>query len=108
MEQLRRRRRQESRRARTPRRGAGQPTEADVESAPQPGGQVQVTWGPMTEHLDVAHMTVGDVYRLLRRPYNIAPTVRVNVNGGEATAHTRLEPGDTLEFVRLAGEKGVS
>ncbi len=89
----------------------GQPAGPPPENAAQPeataGGTVHLTWGPLTEDLDLAGMTVREVYRLLRQPYNLAPNVRVNVNGAGADAGTRLEAGDSLEFVRLAGEKGA-
>ena len=70
-------------------------------------GTVQITWGALIDDLEVAGMTVGEVQNLLQAAYNIAPGVRVNVNGEEADADTMLATGDALEFVRAAGEKGV-
>lgn len=70
-------------------------------------GTVQVTWGALIDDLEVAGMTVGEVQALLQAAYNIAPGVGVNVNGVEAGADTILATGDSLEFVRAAGEKGV-
>ena len=89
------------------RQPAGLPPENDAQPNTGGDGTVHLTWGPLTENLDLAGMNVGEVYRLLRQPYRLAPEVRVNVNGSEADADTRLEAGDSLEFVRLAGEKGA-
>ena len=88
-------------------RAATSPSEAPSQEgiAPQPSG-VRVQWGPMTDWLEVAGMTVGEVYRLLQRPYNLAPRVQPLVNHREVGADQRLAAGDELEFVRLAGEKG--
>lgn len=73
---------------------------------PEEEGLVQVVWGALMDDLEVAGMTVGEVHELLQLPYGIAPDADVNVNGIEATHDTRLEAGDELEFVRMAGEKG--
>ncbi len=70
-------------------------------------GTVQVTWGALIDDLEVVGMTVGEVQTLLATAYNLAPGVRVNVNGAEADADTLLVTDDSLEFVRAAGEKGV-
>jgi hypothetical protein len=70
-------------------------------------GTVQVTWGALIDDLEIAGMTVGDVQTLLQATYNIAPGVQTNVNGEEADADTLLATGDSLEFVRAAGEKGA-
>jgi hypothetical protein len=70
------------------------------------GGTVHITWGALVDDLEVADMTVGEVQNLLQDAYNIAPDVQINVNGVEVTANTRLSAGDSLEFVRAAGEKG--
>ena len=70
------------------------------------GGMVQVVWGPLVDDLDVAGMSVDEVATLLRDPYHLAPGAIATVNGVEADPSTRLVRGDTLEFVRAAGEKG--
>jgi sulfur carrier protein ThiS len=69
-------------------------------------GSVQVIWGSMTESLELADMNVGDVFRMLRAPFNIAPAVVALVNGDAVDAEHRLRAGDELEFTRPAGEKG--
>lgn len=70
------------------------------------GGMVQVVWGSLMDDLDVAGMSVDEVVTLLRDPYHLAPGAIATVNGVEADPSTRLNRGDTLEFVRAAGEKG--
>jgi len=68
---------------------------------------VQVTWGPVIEHMALAGMTVGAARDLLRRPMNIAPAAATLVDGRRVTAEHRLAAGETLEFVRPGGEKGA-
>ncbi len=97
MEQLRRRNRKED-----------DPTEIPVPASASaaPAGSVQVIWGSMTESLDLTDMNVGDVFRMLRAPFNIAPAVVALVNGDPVDAEYSLRAGDELEFTRPAGEKG--
>ena len=73
----------------------------------QAGGEVRVHWGAMSESLERGGLSVGDARELLTRPYHIPAEAQVTVNGVEAEAGQRLEAGDVLEFVRLAGEKGA-
>lgn len=80
---------------------------AETGSATAVGGAVEVIWGAMSETLDLAEMSVGEVFRMLRAPFNIAPTVAALVNGSPVDADHRLGLGDVLEFARAAGEKGV-
>lgn len=68
---------------------------------------VQVIWGPIAEHIAVAGMTAAEARALLQGPYNIAPHANMLVNGAPVSRTQRLAAGDTLEFVRLAGEKGA-
>ncbi len=99
MEQLRRRNRKEDDPTATP-----PPALASASAAP--AGSVQVIWGSMTENLDLTDMNVGDVFRMLRAPFNIAPAVVALVNGDPVDAEHSLRAGDELEFTRPAGEKG--
>jgi hypothetical protein len=81
--------------------GAGQPqTQAPT--------NVQVNWGFNEERMDLQDLSVEAAYELLRGHLNIAPDVIATVNGTEATPGQRLIAGDTLEFVRAAGEKGAA
>lgn len=86
------------------------PTTAPSEVAPEAraaGGSVQVIWGAMAETLDLGEFTVGEAFRMLRAPFNIAPAVNALVNGTAVDGEHRLTRGDVLEFARPAGEKGV-
>jgi hypothetical protein len=69
---------------------------------------VTVIWGPIAKELDIRGMTVDGAYRALRVPLNIPARVRPLVNGRVAGPGERLSPGDVLEFVRAAGEKGAA
>ncbi len=100
MEQLRRRNRKEDDATSMP-----PPALASASAGAQPGS-VQVIWGSMTENLDLTGMNVGDVFRMLRAPFNIAPAVVALVNGDPVDADHSLRAGDELEFTRPAGEKG--
>jgi hypothetical protein len=108
MEQLRRHRREEPRCEPDP--SIGRAGRAEVEREIESTGDastVEVIWGAWTDDLDVIGLTVAEVYRLLRQPYRIAPGVNANLNGVRVAPDTRLESGDSLEFVRAAGEKGA-
>jgi sulfur carrier protein ThiS len=87
--------------------GASPPT-AQPRTLPAGGGSVQVIWGSMTESLELADMSVGDVFRMLQAPFNIAPAVAALVNGDPVDGEHQLQAGDELEFTRPAGEKGGS
>lgn len=97
MEQMRRRTRREE---------GPPPIPPQAAALAATGGSVQVIWGSMTESLELAEMNVGDVFRMLRAPFNIAPAVVALVNGDPVDAEHRLSAGDQLEFTRPAGEKG--
>ena len=79
---------------------------APERALPAASGNVQVIWGSMTESLELAEMSVGDVFRMLQAPFNIAPAVAALVNGDAVDGEHRLRAGDELEFTRPAGEKG--
>ena len=102
MEQMRRQRRPAAPEA------APEPSEAPrAQASGGASSSVQVIWGATAETFDLAEMTVGDAYRLLRAPFNIAPAVAALVNGRTTDADHRLVAGDVLEFARPAGEKGA-
>ena len=100
MERLRRHRREETA------AGPGAPDTGGLGAATAAGG-IQVIWGPLTDRIEAANMTVGEIFRLLRVPFNIAPQAAALVNGELADPDRRLAEGDTLEFARRAGEKGA-
>ncbi|MCP5040851.1 MAG: MoaD/ThiS family protein [bacterium] len=70
-------------------------------------GTVQVIWGATMDDFEVAGMTVAEAHQLLAGPFHIPPDVAINLNGELVNGDTRLTSGDTLEFVRAAGEKGA-
>ena len=70
-------------------------------------GTVEVVAGPMIANLDFVGMSIGEAFTLLRDAYHLAPDAVATLNGQDADAGTRLNRGDTLEFVRASGEKGV-
>ena len=69
---------------------------------------VTFVWGSQCLTLEIQGMTVGDAWRALREPYNVAPGVNALVNGRLADPEHRLSEGELLEFIRPAGEKGAS
>ena len=93
--------------------GSAGTTEAAAHATPPPpqeatpeAGSVEVIWGALPDRYEVAGMTVVEAYRLLREHLGIPRGVRALVNGAEAEPATALRPGDVLEFVRAAGERG--
>lgn len=82
------------------------PPGAGANAPAQPGGNVHVIWGSMSESLELGDLSVGDAYRMLQAPFNIAPAVVALVNGDPVDADHMLQAGDELEFARPAGEKG--
>jgi sulfur carrier protein ThiS len=78
------------------------------QALPAAGGSVQVIWGSTTESLELAEMSVGDVFQMLQAPFNIAPAVAALVNGDAVDGDYRLRGGDELEFTRPGGEKGAA
>ena len=73
---------------------------------PDEDGTVMVIWGANMDELDASGLTIDEVRTQVGSAYNIAPDADVNVNGVTATGDTRLRAGDSVEFVRAAGEKG--
>jgi hypothetical protein len=102
MEQLRRRRREEIQ-SPSPLPGRG----PDDAALPGPASGVLVTYGPSQETLELEGLTVMQAFELLRQPFHVAPEANVIVNGRPASPDQQLVRGDSLEFVRLSGEKGA-
>ena len=69
-------------------------------------GKVQVIYGVHSLEAGLAGRTVGNVREALAQPMNISPRAVALVNGQEVDATYVLSPGELLEFVRYAGEKG--
>jgi len=71
------------------------------------GDSVHVIHGPLTMDLALAGMTVAQARELLRSSLHLSDELDIVVDGDDATSDTRLARGNTLEFVRRAGEKGA-
>jgi hypothetical protein len=70
-------------------------------------GQVKISYGVHSLEVAIAGKSVAEVRRALKEPLNIDPRALALVNGRDAAASYVLKEGDQLEFVRLAGEKGL-
>jgi hypothetical protein len=84
--------------------GAGSSENAALEDE----GTVTVIWGANMDELPAAGLTIDELRSQLGSAYNIAPDAEVNVNGVTARGDTRVRSGDSVEFVRAAGEKGAA
>jgi hypothetical protein len=69
--------------------------------------QVRVLYGVHALEASLAGRMVSDVRQALRQPLNISPQAVAVVDGHEVGESFVLLAGQQLEFVRLAGEKGV-
>ncbi len=76
-------------------------------SAQAGSGTVRVICGVHTLEAHVAGRTVGDVRAALGQALNVSPAAVAVVDGVEVGAGHVLREGEQLEFVRLAGEKGL-
>lgn len=70
-------------------------------------GKVTVVYGVHSLEVGVAGRTVLSVREALAQPLNISPRAVALVNGQEVEGTRELSPGEILEFVRYAGEKGL-
>ena len=69
-------------------------------------GRVRVIYGVHTLDVAVAGRSILSVREALTQPLNISPEAVALVNGREVEAAHTLVPGELLESVRYAGEKG--
>ncbi len=67
---------------------------------------VRVSCGASSGSFDVRGKTVGAVSEFLREVLNVDRLANGIVNGKEAKDSYLLNPGDTLEFIKPAGQKG--
>ena len=83
----------------------------DLTRLQQPGksrtGQVKISYGVHSLEAAIAGKSVAEVRQALKEPLNIDPRALALVNGRDVPASFVLKEGDQLEFVRLAGEKGL-
>ena len=70
--------------------------------------QVKVIYGVHVLEASLAGRTVQSVREALVQPLNISPHAVALVNGREVEGIHVLSPGELLEFVRYAGEKGMA
>lgn len=69
---------------------------------------VSVRHGVNTMNLDsIAGKTVGEVRDQVEEVLNIPSSAQVRVNGSPANEDTVVSDNSTVEFVKVAGEKGV-
>ena len=76
-------------------------------SPPPAQARVHVSWGALSQDVDLQGMTVAEAHRSLREPMHIAPGAEPLVNGRETGADYVLEPNDRIEWVMRTGEKGI-
>ena len=70
-------------------------------------GIIKVTCGANTEEYgNIEGKSVGEVRRTLRDILNIPEGARALVNGETVEDNYKLALGDSLEFVKPAGQKG--
>ncbi|MFQ5881184.1 MAG: hypothetical protein ACE5I9_01745 [Candidatus Methylomirabilales bacterium] len=70
-------------------------------------GKVRVLYGVHALSVHVAGKAVNDVREALGQAMNISPRAIALVDGEEVSESYILIPGQHLEFVRQAGEKGA-
>ncbi|HEY4719997.1 MAG TPA: hypothetical protein VFF51_06920 [Candidatus Methylomirabilis sp.] len=76
-------------------------------TAPATRETVRVIYGVHSLDVNIAGRSVTEVRTTLRQALNIAPQAVAIVDGREILESHVLQPGEVLEFVRLAGEKGT-
>jgi|GEM_PF-2085615 len=68
---------------------------------------VRIVHGANEDHLDFAGKTIGQLKRSLREVFNIPPEAVAYCCGDLASQQYLIEEGDTIEFVREQGVKGL-
>jgi hypothetical protein len=86
---------------------AGAPPGSGFFDDPAAGaGMATVTHGPFAEQLPVAEMTVSQVRSRFRDRLDIHPEAMAMLDGSPVDDATTVRAGQTLMFIRQAGEKG--
>lgn len=76
-------------------------------ATPVQGGRATISYGVYTENATIAGKTVAEARTMYARLWNI-PKDAVAYKGKEAMGEGyQIQPNDTIEFFRKAGEKGV-
>jgi hypothetical protein len=83
-------------------------TQEPLGVTPPAGATVAVTYGVYQLQLELAGRSVAEARASLAGALNIDPRSMAVVNGGPVESEAVvLRPGDRIEFVRLAGQKGL-
>jgi hypothetical protein len=69
-------------------------------------GMATVTHGPFAEQLPVAEMTISQVRSRFQDRLDIHPQALAMLDGNPVDDDTTVRAGQTLMFIRQAGEKG--
>jgi len=73
-----------------------------------PAPSVQVIYGANVQALpQIAGLRVSEVRTLMQQIMGVDPRALTLVNGQPVRLSDRIAPGDVVEFVHRAGEKGV-
>lgn len=70
-------------------------------------GTVTVSHGPYAEQLPVAGETIRRVRALYADRFDLDPESQAVIDGVPVSDDVRIEAGQSLAFVRRAGEKGM-
>ncbi len=68
---------------------------------------VRIVHGANEDHLDVEGWSIARLKKSLREVFNIPPEAVAYCCGDLASQHYLIEEGDTIEFVKLQGVKGL-
>ena len=71
-------------------------------------GNVEVVYGAEAQTLAISGHNVQDVRDYLKHVLNIPADAQARVNGNLVDGAYILQENDTLEFVKVAGQKGAS
>lgn len=82
--------------------------DADAEKIEQLNCSITATCGASSDSFQMAGQTVSHARKMLSPILNIDPHAAALVNGKEVSGTHVLERNDHLEFVKKAGEKGIS
>lgn len=80
--------------------------ELRVKHAKKRTGRISITYGIHSFDAEVAGRTVASIRAVLSQPLGLHPMAVALVDGQEVDETYVLKAGESLELVRLAGEKG--
>lgn len=88
--------------------GAGPGGLDDIFAGGNGSGLATVSHAPYAEQLPVGNMSVAEVRSRYRDRFDIDPHSQAILDGAEVGDDTIVRAGQTLMFVRRAGEKGIA